>query len=335
MEQVKPKISVIIPIYNVEKYLDRCIKSVVNQTLKEIEIILVDDGSPDNCPEMCDVYAKNDIRIKVIHKDNEGLGYARNTGLEVAKGEFVAFIDSDDFIDERMYELLYNMAKKNKLDTVFCGCIYYTSPELIRKRSEVQQNTVFRGRNAINNILLDFLAPLPAYPNDVKYMMSVWHAIYSLDIIRKHSIAFCSERQFLSEDILFDVDYLSVSENIGFIPEPLYYYCLNESSLSRTYKKEKYEKAKVLIRELETRLRGIYIKEEYLLHLQRFQLFYLRVFFISAIKNKQIGFAKKIIHDTFWTETLKTYPIEKMCLSKKLFYTILKILNLMHRLYGK
>ena len=90
------KVSVVVPVYNVEKYLDQCMNNLVNQSLQEIEIILVDDGSPDRVPEMCDEWAMKDNRIKVIHKKNEGLGYARNSGLEIAMGEYVTFVDSDD-----------------------------------------------------------------------------------------------------------------------------------------------------------------------------------------------------------------------------------------------
>ena len=101
------KVSVIVPVYNVEKYLDRCLDSIINQTLNEIEIILVDDGSTDSSGEKCDEYKKKDLRIKVIHKKNKGLGYARNSGLEVATGKYIAFVDSDDYIDRRMFESLY------------------------------------------------------------------------------------------------------------------------------------------------------------------------------------------------------------------------------------
>ena len=107
-----PKISIIVPIYNVEKYLDRCVRSLCNQTLQDIEIILVDDQSPDDCPRMCDEYAKQDSRIIVIHKKNGGLGYARNSGMKVATGEYVAFVDSDDYVDLDMFESMYNSAKK-------------------------------------------------------------------------------------------------------------------------------------------------------------------------------------------------------------------------------
>lgn len=108
----QPKVSVVVPIYNTEPYLERCMQSLLSQTLKDIEIILVDDGSPDCSPKMCDEYAQKDSRIKVIHKRNAGLGYARNSGLEIATGEYVAFIDSDDYIAPNMYEKLYNTAKK-------------------------------------------------------------------------------------------------------------------------------------------------------------------------------------------------------------------------------
>lgn len=105
-------ISVIVPVYNVEKYLSKCIDSILAQTYKNLEIILVDDGSPDNCPKICDEYAKKDNRIKVIHKENGGLSAARNVALDIAKGEYIGFVDSDDFIAEDMYEVLYNLAEK-------------------------------------------------------------------------------------------------------------------------------------------------------------------------------------------------------------------------------
>ena len=106
---MKPLISVIVPIYNVEKYLDTCISSIVNQTYKNLEIILVDDGSPDNCPQMCDSWAERDARIKVIHIKNGGAGNARNTGLRESSGEWISYIDSDDYIDYHMFEYLLSL----------------------------------------------------------------------------------------------------------------------------------------------------------------------------------------------------------------------------------
>ncbi len=116
-----PKISIIIPVYNVEQYLMQCVNSAINQTLSDIEIILVDDGSPDKSPQMCDELAAQDTRIHVIHQENSGLGAARNAGLDVASGEFVFFLDSDDWIDETCCEDMYNSAIRNDADLVLAG----------------------------------------------------------------------------------------------------------------------------------------------------------------------------------------------------------------------
>ena len=118
---MNPLISVIVPIYNVEKYLDKCIESIVNQTYKNLEIILVDDGSPDNCPAMCDAWAEKDSRIKVVHKENGGAGSARNAGLDVSSGEYIGFVDGDDYIDSDFYETLINKSRNGYYDIVTCG----------------------------------------------------------------------------------------------------------------------------------------------------------------------------------------------------------------------
>lgn len=115
------KVSVIVPIYRVEEYLQRCVDSIRNQTLREIEIILVNDGSPDKCGEMCNTFAAQDSRIKVIHKENGGLSSARNAGMQIAVGEYFSFIDSDDYIDLQMLEKLYQSAEKYDSDLTGCG----------------------------------------------------------------------------------------------------------------------------------------------------------------------------------------------------------------------
>ena len=136
-----PKISIVIPVYNVEKYLDKCVQSARHQTLQDIEIILVDDESPDGCPQMCDEYAKQDGRIKVVHKKNGGLGFARNSGLEVATGEYITFLDSDDFVDLNTYEHLYNIAKANSLDAIYYNFKRFTD------ENEVQPGIATTGKD--------------------------------------------------------------------------------------------------------------------------------------------------------------------------------------------
>lgn len=116
-----PEISIIVPVYKVEKYLDRCVQSILEQTFTDFELILVDDGSPDNCPKMCDQWASRDERIRVIHKENGGLSSARNAGLDIASGRYIGFVDSDDWIFPYMYEVLFSLIKKNDYDISICG----------------------------------------------------------------------------------------------------------------------------------------------------------------------------------------------------------------------
>ena len=233
-----PKISIVIPCYCVEKYLNRCLNSIVNQSLKDIEIILVDDGSLDNVPQMCDDWQRQDSRIKVIHKRNEGLGFARNSGLNVASGEYVAFIDSDDFVDCSMFESLYKEAKSSNADAVFCGFRIEQKDGSWKDCNEIQLRTVFEG-NGVLNFMLDMIASAPYEPCERKFQMSVWHSIYKREIIFQNNILFPSERNVVSEDIPFQVDFLSKANRIVYVPEVYYFYCLNGSSLSATYKPEK------------------------------------------------------------------------------------------------
>lgn len=136
MSQEKALISIIIPVYKVEKYLEKCIQSVINQTYENLQIILVDDGSPDNCGKICDEYAKKDHRIEVIHKSNGGLSDARNKGLEIAKGEYIGFIDSDDYIESDMYEVLYNLLKQYNADVSICNFYTVSQGKIAIKNAE-------------------------------------------------------------------------------------------------------------------------------------------------------------------------------------------------------
>ena len=117
------KISIIVPVYKVEKYLDKCVRSIVEQTYKNLEIILVDDGSPDNCPAMCDEWARKDSRIAVIHKENGGVSSARNAGLAACTGDYVGFVDYDDWIEPDMYEYLLDISMKSNADVSRCAFV--------------------------------------------------------------------------------------------------------------------------------------------------------------------------------------------------------------------
>ncbi len=155
-----PIITVIIPVYNVEKYIDRCILSVINQTYKNLEIILVDDGSPDRCGKICDEYAKKDNRIKVIHKENGGLSDARNAGLDIASGDYIGFVDSDDYIHPDMYKLLYEAVSEYSADVAECKHRKiigkkYKNPQPFKIKPDIQ---VFSGTEfAEKKVIGDYL----------------------------------------------------------------------------------------------------------------------------------------------------------------------------------
>ena len=162
-------ISVIIPVYNVEKYLDKCVKSVINQSYSNLEIILVDDGSPDNCPQLCDDWANKDERIKVIHKKNGGLSDARNAGLDIATGEYIAFVDSDDYIESDMYECLLDKIIKTQSQMAICNFEYVDTDGNITTLNTMGQECCFSSRQ----ILADWCG------NDLVYYVVVWNKLYS------------------------------------------------------------------------------------------------------------------------------------------------------------
>ena len=240
----QPKISIIIPVYNVENYIRRCLDSVINQTLKDIEIIIVNDGTKDNSLEICNEYADLDSRIKIFSKKNEGLGLTRNYGIDRANGKYVAFLDSDDFVDFDFYEKLLENAEKNSTDACFANIKLYTKDQKIVQRDKMPfKNEVVESKKYMYNLL--HVEDKKEYGKE--YMgMCVWRSIYKKDILDKYNIRFESERKFISEDILFNIDFCMNSKRVSFIDNTYYYYCFNSESLTKTYKSDRFEKDLIL-----------------------------------------------------------------------------------------
>lgn len=303
-----PKVSIIVPIYNVEKYLDRCMQSLLNQTLKDIEIIMVDDGSPDNCPKMCDEYAKKDNRIKVVHKQNAGLGLARNSGLEVATGEYVAFVDSDDYVDVSMYKKLYEMASERNTDAVFCGFRKEFSPNRFIECKECNDYIEY-ANNQIDDLILDFVAAPPHSKAEYVHDMSVWHSIYKRSIIEENKIKFISEREYASEDIPFQIDFLKCCKKVAFIPDIFYIYCYNGGSLTKTFKLEKFDKVQNLLHLLQDKT--AYLDKE-TLRAKRLFIGYIRAMIrlivsLDLPKDMKLEYIKKIINASIWKDIKPFY----------------------------
>ena len=265
--------SVIVPIYNIEKYLRRCIDSVLAQSFTDYELILVDDGSPDNCPAICDAYAQKDARIKVIHKENGGLGYARNTGMEVACGEYVGFLDSDDYVGPEMYEALYTAAEKNDADLAMSGVRFVGGNTFSQSGGDwekhcVEEDTVFEGEG-IKTLLLGVVGALPHEADDSRYGVSVCKNIFRRSVLCEKKVDFFSERKIISEDTLFMVDFIKCIKKAVAIHGAFYCYRRNDNSLSKSYRADRPEKVMIFLEELEAHLKDILPEEEYRLYFDR------------------------------------------------------------------
>lgn len=322
-----PKVSIIIPIWNVEKYLKRCLDSILNQTLEDIEVILVDDESPDNCPQMCDEYAKLDSRVKVIHKKNGGLGLARNSGIEVASGEFITFIDSDDFIELDMMERLYIECKNENLDIIYSE---FNVDDYSGFRIVLSPEKLYIGSEQIEELCLDMVGAEPTYISSVKFHCSACKGLYSLDLIRKHNLKFLSERQYISEDLLFNLDLLKFAQKVKTVPWQLYHYCLNGISLTHVYRPDRWQKSLIMIDELDKRSVDFRNKEEFKYRLNRTCLFYARTAIIDNISQHNILLRSKltaireIINEKHVRNSLEKYPINKLPIQWQIFAYLLK-----------
>ena len=225
-------VSVVVPVYNVEKFLDRCLKSIVEQTYKNLEIILVDDGSTDTCSSICDDWAKKDQRISVIHKLNQGLGYARNTGIEAATGRYILFVDSDDYIHSELTEKCVASLKETKADLVMFGRFNVDCDGNAVEKPIVSDRFFFEG----DEVHTDILPGLFTYERGSG--ISSCCKMYDLDLIKKTQTLYKSERDVLSEDALFQLELFRHIKSVAIVPESFYYYYCNEKSLSRSYKKD-------------------------------------------------------------------------------------------------
>lgn len=219
LSEKSPLVSIIIPVFNVERYIHQCLDSVVGQTYKNLEIILVDDGSPDNCPQICDEYALKDNRIQVIHQNNSGVSAARNAALSIASGEYLAFVDSDDAIDQHLVERTVNVLEHNHLSAViFEAKLLDEYSNYIGERFQVyDEYTEISAQEALNRIVTDELGS------------QVWKAVY-----RRHcwgNIRFPEGMFYEDMFVLYRV-YANMTDAVAFLPEQLYYYRLNSNGIS-------------------------------------------------------------------------------------------------------
>jgi len=221
-------VSIVVPIYNVEIFLDKCVNSLINQTYKNIEIILVDDESPDNCGKLCDEFAKKDKRIIVIHKKNGGLSDARNAGLEKSSGEYICFVDSDDFVSEFYVEKLLNGAINNNADICACNFEYIdlNNKTWIRKEKE---NKVYSRKEAIKDI----------FTTNQNTEVMAWNKIYKTILFTKNNIRFPFGK--IHEDNFTTYKLYDKANKIALINDKLYYYLQRDNSIMATFNEKRFD----------------------------------------------------------------------------------------------
>lgn len=216
------KLSIVVPVYNVEKYLKRCIESLIAQTFNDYEIILVDDGSTDKSGEICDKFSKLYEKITVIHKENGGLSSARNAGIDIATGEYIGFVDSDDWIEPDMYDNLYNVAEKYRLDMALCGVELDFEDGSSKIYYSIENFKILNKEEALRDIFVNSL-----------FFEEAWNKIYRRHIF--DTIRYPDGK--IHEDTYIICKILDKCNKIGYIPNISYHYFQRSDSIMGNLKK--------------------------------------------------------------------------------------------------
>lgn len=327
-----PKVSVIVPVYNVEKYLARCVESIQAQTEKDIQIILVNDGSTDNSLEICKKYQAVDGRIEVIDKPNEGVSSARNKGIEIARGEYIGFIDPDDWIEKDMYENMYNAAKSCNADVCMCDYVLEVNSEVTPVKLATNDRLLNRDQ------ILNFLIPnmiaskdLNSKGHEETIMGSVCRLLIKKEIIDRYNLRF-ELGVPLAEDLIFCIELLINCDLVCYEENAYYHYILKSNTAVTSYRKDMYKLQERVQLKLEEILREAKLYEYYK---QRLDVRYINYVVFNGISNEtrpenkkdfreKIQFVKNICKNSKLKSILKEVDTEGYTLRKKIVLSSLK-----------
>ncbi len=324
----EPLVSIIVPVYNVEKYLKKCVDSLLNQTYKNIEIILVDDGSKDHSGIICDKYKENHKNIKVIHKENEGLGFARNSGLELIEGQFVIFVDSDDWVSQQLIQHMYDAMAENQVDLCKSGFQHVKHDgEII---SIVQyKNELYKGSNAAKELLPRMIGASPDIHDSLE--MCVCAVLYNARIIKEHNIRFPSERVLICEDLVFNIDYIQYANGACSIDTVDYNYRMNDTSLTRKYRPDRFEACIYFYNEMRKKLETLGYGIDTILRLDRMFFILVRMCISQEAKNvsgyekqKSVENIGRICKNDTVINVIAEYPKKRLGIKQKLFLRLIQ-----------
>lgn len=337
-------ISVIIPVYNVERYLRQAIDSILGQTYKPLEIILVDDGSPDNSGMICDEYALKNDNIRVIHKQNEGLGMARNSGLDIATGEYVYFLDSDDYIDNDEIMKLYSAIKTNGVDVAITGFKSVDDDGNILKVRRYKEE-VFRGDQARTEFLPRLIGSAPDKKDSLE--MAAAGSMYSLEVIREYNVRFVSERKLKNEDMVFNIDFLQHANGGCTIDSAGQNYRNNPESLSHRYQEDRFDRDKEFYVGMHEKLISLDYGSDVIQRLQRH--FFIHILIAIRQMNdkrgnhtfhERIQMVRRMCGDPLVQSVIDDYPYHLLGIRQRIFILLVKhkcsfFLNVMVSIMGE
>lgn len=323
---MRPRVSIIVPMYGVEKYVEQCIDSLLKQTLQEIEIILVDDGSPDRSGEIADEYAKKDGRIKVVHQKNSGLGPARNTGIRVATGDYIGFVDSDDWANHQMFARLYEAAVKNNADIVVSGHCDFTNGVITKTKRHPLEGQTLNSSEQIMEIRKNLYGH--KLDDDVveAFPMSVWIAIYRREIFIDNKIEF---KEILSEDIIFNLSAYKHANVITFTGDTDYCYRKDEQpSITQTFSEKKLLRYQDFLNVL-AKMALEEDDKDCVIRAKRTAIDYCRLY-VGIVRNSNASFKEKKEYIKIFANTKEIrkcwegYPIKALPLQQRIFHNMIE-----------
>ena len=332
----QPQVSIIVPAYNVENYIERCLNSLVNQTFKDIEIITINDGSTDKSLELLNKYAKEDIRVSVIDLGDEGVSYCRNLGVEKANGKYIMFVDSDDWIDSNMIEAMYKKAEENKLDLVMCSYIREFKDHSKEKRFNLPEEIIYKEDKVKNELLRKLVGPVKeelSNPEMLDALGTVWGKLYRADILKENKIKFVDLKEIGSaEDTLFNIFTFNYLKKVMFLNKPMYHYWRdNPKSVTSQYNPKLKEQRKVFFKYISDFLKEnnfVQVFEEALNN--RICTSVLGLGLIECSKNNKVSGInkikniKKIINEEYVRNAYKNLELKYFSIHWRIFYFFIK-----------
>lgn len=320
-------VSIVVAAYNVEKYIERCVISLINQTYKDLEIIIVNDYSIDNTFEIIKKYQECDERIIVVNKgQNEGLSEARNTGIEISSGEYITFVDGDDFIEIDTIEKCMKYIDHTDVDEiVFSSCFDRRDGTSYDMEIHASQS-IYLNKDVIEKYYKEALGAMPYEKSDRAIGITPWARFYKREVIIANNIRFISERELIYEDLMFFLTITPYIKSVMIVNEPFYHYCENEGSLTQKCDLTRFYKVKKMYYYIKDNYYNmIFRQQETLLRFKRLIISYIRLSIMQIGQKKQnVSLVKAICKDEFTKEVIGRYPNFKLPIKQKIFNMMVK-----------